>query len=196
MSRRRDRAPKEPVLFDLPLTPPPADPPSPTEQEVGTPALETDSAEAFADEPLAEPSSQGVEPTLAPLGRRALSGGADILLHAGALASLALGLYAMGIEPRLSHWPALALFILAFSFLYTVVSLAFWGQTAGMAWFGLAARESPQFPPSFVQASKRWAGGLLTLALAGLPILLALRGASLSDLLSGTRTYKGYSRTD
>ena len=139
MSRRRDRAPEEPVLFDLPLTPPPADPPSPTEQQVAPPPLEGDSPEAFADEAVA---SQGVEPTLAPLGRRALSGGADILVHAGALASLALGLYAMGIEPHLAHWPALALFILAFSFLYTVVSLAFWGQTAGMAWFGLAARDS------------------------------------------------------
>ena len=191
MSRRRDRAPEEPLLFDLPLRPPSVDPPSPTEQKVGTRPPEPDSAEAFVDESLAEPPSRGVEPTLAPLGRRALSGGADILVHAGALASVALGLYALGIEPRLSHWPALALFILTFSFLYTVVSLAFWGQTAGMAWFGLAARESPLFPPSFVQASKRWAGGLLTLALAGLPILLALRGASLSDLLSGTRTYEG-----
>ena len=189
MSRRRDGETEEPLLFDLPLRPRSAEPPSRPEQEVDTRPPEPESAE---DEPLPMPTRREAAATLAPLGLRALSAGADVLVHAGALASVVLGLYTLGIEPRLSHWPALALFILSFSFLYTVVSLAFWGQTAGMAWFGLAARESPQFPPSFVQASKRWAAGLLTLALAGLPILLALRGASLTDLLSGTRTYEGY----
>ncbi len=82
--------------------------------------------------------------------------------------------------------------MLAFSFLYTVVSLAFWGQTAGMAWFGLTARESPQFPLSFTQACIRWLGGLLTLSLAGLPLLLALGGRSLSDRLSRSKTFRGF----
>ena len=132
------------------------------------------------------------EPIIAHLWPRILSSGADLLVHAGALAAVALGIQFMTVEPRLEHWPSYLAFMTAFSYLYTVVALAFWGQTAGMAWFGLAARESPQFPLSFAQATIRWLAGLITLALAGLPLLLALGGSSLSDRMSRSKTYQGF----
>ena len=70
-----------------------------------------------------------------------------------------------------------------------MVSLAFWGQTAGMAWRGLQTRDRLQRPLTFRQAALRWAGGLLTFATAGLPLLLTLGGASLADWLSRSVTY-------
>ena len=88
----------------------------------------------------------------------------------------------------LSDWPAVALFLLSFSFLYTVVPLAFWGHTPGMAWAGLDARGRDGEPLAFDQTARRWIGGILTLLLLGLPLLLAFGGRSLSDLLSGSET--------
>lgn len=212
---RRDRryAEREPFLFDLPLEPPDpaaAAPPSEIAEEPARQLPERAiAAQGTPQEQAREPAHEEVafgehpqplewqsvvprEPIIAHLWPRILSAGADLLVHFGALAAIALGLQFMAVEPRLEHWPSLLAFMAAFSFLYTVVSLAFWGQTAGMAWFGLAARESPQFPLSFAQATIRWLGGVGTLALAGLPLLLALRGSSLSDRMSRSKTYQGF----
>ena len=82
-----------------------------------------------------------------------------------------------------------AIFLLAWSFLYFVVSLAFWGQTPGMAWAGLIARVGESEPLSFGQTARRWAATWLTWACAGLPGLLAFTGRSLADRMSGSRTY-------
>ena len=84
----------------------------------------------------------------------------------------------------------LLLFLLAWSFLYFVIALAFWGQTPGMAWAGVIARARAEEPLSFGQTVRRWAGAWLTWALAGLPGLLALTGRSLADRLSDSRTYE------
>ncbi len=109
----------------------------------------------------------------------------------GAIAAIAVtGARALGIAPSLRAVPGLLLFLLAWSFLYFVVSLAFWGQTPGMAWAGLVARSGETEPLSFGQTARRWAGTWLTWALAGLPGLLALSGRSLADRLSGSRTYE------
>jgi len=199
------------LLFDLPLEPPdraatpPEFPPAPTppepqatappSQESRSPPTPSPSLDEFREsysQPLDSQTVVTREPVIAHLWPRILSSGADLLLHAGALAALALGLQFMAVEPRLEHWPSYLAFMAAFSFLYTVVSLSFWGQTAGMAWFGLAARESPQFPLSFAQAAVRWLGGLVTVALAGLPLLLALSGSSLTDRMSRSKTYQGF----
>lgn len=86
-----------------------------------------------------------------------------------------------------------ALFALVFSFVYSVVPLAFWGHTPGMATAGLVARDDDGGPLTFGQTGLRWLGGLLTLAFAGLPLLLALGplgGRSLADRLSGSRTWR------
>ena len=122
------------------------------------------------------------------VGRRVAAGGADLLVHV-AVAVLALaGCRALGVMPAVADWPAFGVFLLSFSFLYTVVPLAFWGHTLGMTWAGLTAESTGGEPLSFDQTARRWLGALLTLATAGLPLLLAFRGRSLADRLSGSRT--------
>ncbi len=122
------------------------------------------------------------------IGRRAAAGAADLLVHV-AVAVLALaGCRTLGVMPAVADWPAFGVFLLSFSFLYTVVPLAFWGHTLGMTWAGLTAESTGGEPLSFDQTARRWLGALLTLATAGLPLLLALGGRSLADRLSGSRT--------
>ncbi|MBZ0149688.1 MAG: branched-chain amino acid ABC transporter permease [Pseudorhodoplanes sp.] len=70
-----------------------------------------------------------------------------------------------------------------------VISLAFWGQTPGMAWVGLVARTVAGEPLSFGQTALRWAGSWLTWATLGLAGLSALSGRSLADRVSGSATY-------
>jgi RDD family protein len=202
--RRKRRADDEPLLFDLPLAAPGVE-----ERRVTRGgAVQAVQSDLFAAEPEAdEDDERGEEsqslldleaesapealsgPVIAGVGARLLAGCADALLHLGVVAGLYLGLIALDVEPRLGHWPALAVFVAAFSFLSSVVSLAFWGQTAGMAWRGLQTRDRLQRPLTFRQAALRWAGGLLTFATAGLPLLTALGGASLSDWMSRSVTY-------
>jgi uncharacterized RDD family membrane protein YckC len=119
---------------------------------------------------------------------RAACGDLAILLAAGAVA--AIGATLLGAELDLASLPALLVFLLSFSFLYCVVSLAFWGQTPGMAWSGLIARSEETEPLSFGQTALRWLGHWLTWALLGLPGLLALSGRSLTDRMSGSSTYE------
>jgi len=129
-------------------------------------------------------------PALAPLARRlrAALGDLAILLSVGAAA--AVGATLLGARLGVESLPALLVFLLSFSFLYCVVSLAFWGQTPGMAWCGLIARSEETEPLSFGQTARRWLGHWLTWALLGLPGLLALSGRSLADRLSGSSTYE------
>ncbi len=119
---------------------------------------------------------------------RAACGDVAILLGVGAVA--AVGATLLGAELSLASLPALVVFLLSFSFLYCVVSLAFWGQTPGMAWSGLIARSEETEPLSFGQTALRWLGHWLTWMLLGLPGLLALSGRSLADRLSGSGTYE------
>ena len=58
-----------------------------------------------------------------------------------------------------------------------------------MAWAGLVSQNRDGEPLTFDQTARRWIGALLTLGTAGLPLLLALRGRSLADLLSGSVTW-------
>jgi hypothetical protein len=200
--RRRRSTDDEPLLFDLPLAPPERGPARSTAR-----AAAPLQPELFAEaEPLGEddderaaragmPEAAYVEapagPVIAGFAARLLAGGADALLHLGVLAGVYLGLIALQVEPRLDHWPALATLLVAFSFLSSVISLAFWGQTAGMAWRGLQSRDRLQRPLTFRQAVLRWAGGVLTFAAAGLPLLpLALGGATLADWISRSLTYQ------
>jgi uncharacterized RDD family membrane protein YckC len=119
---------------------------------------------------------------------RAACGDLAILLAAGGVA--AVGATLLGAHLGVESLPALLVFLLSFSFLYCVVSLAFWGQTPGMAWTGLIARSEETEPLSFGQTALRWLGHWLTWALLGLPGLLALSGRSLADRLSGSSTYE------
>lgn len=191
--RRPDEDPDEPLLFDLPLEPePPARkrPPRPIREErpaepdLGVLLDDTDPGRATHLPPSPGRRRAGLLSRLA-------AGAADLLVHAAVAVGVLVGCRAMGVRPILDDWPALALFLLAFSFLYTVVPLAFWGHTPGMAWAGLDARGRDGEPLAFDQTARRWLGVVLTLLLAGLPLLLALGGRSLSDFLSGSETLSG-----
>lgn len=125
----------------------------------------------------------------ASLGSRLAAGVADLLIHAAVLMIVLIGTRLLGVRTTLADAPALGVFLLAFSFLYTIVPLAFWGHTLGMAWTGLVSENRDGEPLTFGQTARRWLGGVLTLAAAGLPLLIALSGRSLADLLSGSVTW-------
>jgi len=120
------------------------------------------------------------------LSRRFRAAAADLLVLVAVVAVQLVGAHRLGAELKLSLWPAFVLFLVAFSYLYTVIPLAFWGQTPGMVWVGIVARSRDREPLAFGQTSRRWLGGILTLAAAGLPGLLALTGRSFADRLSGS----------
>jgi uncharacterized RDD family membrane protein YckC len=126
----------------------------------------------------------------APRAARFLASLADLVAHAAIVVLGLIGARQLGLRPQLSDWPGFALFLLSFSFLYEVVSLAFWGHTLGMVWAGITSRNRDGDALSFDQAIRRWLGGLLTTALAGIPLLLAFRGRALSDLFSSSETVR------
>lgn len=203
----KPRDPDEPLLFDLPLTGPgreeddealplrrrsaredrtaaPEPPPATRRGPVPVP----DPEPGFDDEPEEQPAASG----FAGRGRRYASGLADLMVHAAVLVVALLGCRGLGVRPEfIRDWPALGIFLLSFSFLYIVLPLAFWGQTLGMAWAGLTARNRDAEALTFSQTARRWLGGLLTTAILGLPLLVTGSRRSLTDLLSGSATYPG-----
>jgi uncharacterized RDD family membrane protein YckC len=208
MMRREEDTPDEPLLFDLPLEPergrrapapsapiserkraPRAAPPEPISPiSPIPPERPAPEASLSFDEPDEAPARANRRTGRAGLGSRISAAGADLIVHASVAVGVLVGCRLMGVHPVLSDWPAVALFLLSFSFLYTVVPLAFWGHTPGMAWAGLDARSRDGEPLAFDQTARRWIGGIVTLLLLGLPLLLAFGGRSLSDLLSGSET--------
>lgn len=191
MMRREEETPDEPLLFDLPLEPErgrSAPSPAPERKRARQPEPPVPEPVLAFDEPEELPEPKARPDGRAGLGRRISAAGADLLVHASVAVGVLVGCRLMGVHPVLSDWPAVALFLLSFSFLYTVVPLAFWGHTPGMAWAGLDARSRDGEPLAFDQTARRWIGGILTLLLLGLPLLLAFGGRSLSDLLSGSET--------
>jgi len=216
----RSHRPEGPTLFDLPLqepeedggeplaeeafpaaTPPRATPPRATPPSEA-PLMEAPPAGGFAgedawlplppspvdrEEDLAEPPAAPGPPSL---GDRFRAGFADLAVHAAVALAVLVGAELLGARPGVWDLPALALFLLVFSFLYSVVPLAFWGQTPGMIWAGLFCRGVEGYPLTFRETLRRWLGGLLTVALLGLPTLLAVGGRpSLTDRLSHSRTW-------
>lgn len=203
---RRDKphqSADEPLLFDLPLAGPEETPSEPLERPAPRrPAMPT-AARDVPEQPAGR--RRGPVPVPAPViddepepavedgrtgrGRRFAAGVADLLIHAAIGVATLVGLRSMGIKPDLSIAPALAVFLLSFSFLYTALPLAFWGQTPGMAWAGITSRNRDDEPLAFDQTARRWLGGLLTLALLGLPLLITGSRRSLTDLISGSATH-------
>ncbi len=198
MMRRPDKPkePDEPLLFDLPLAGPIEEEPVFEERKrpargarASAPATPARPVPVPDPEPLAEP-----EPTPSEFAGRAprfAAGGADLLVHAAILVVALLGVRGMGVRPALTVWPAFALFLLSFSFLYTVLPLAFWGHTLGMAWRGITSRNRDGEPLTFDQTLRRWVGGIVTVATLGLPLLVTGDRRSLTDVLSGSASYPG-----
>lgn len=129
-----------------------------------------------------------------PVGERLNAGLADLAVHLAVAAAAAGAALAMGVRPTAGAALPFVLFLLAFSLLYCTVPLAFWGRTPGMAWRGHTARGPGGEPLTFAQSGKRWVAALVTVALAGLPLVVALTGRSLADRLSGSRTVAGRER--
>jgi len=124
-----------------------------------------------------------------PLSVRWLAGLADLAVHLALAITLLFGARLLGVRAGLNDWVPIGFFLLVFSFFYSVLPLAFWGQTPGMAWAGVAARARFGESLTFPQTALRWVGSLLTVALLGLPILLAVGGRrSFSDRLSDSDT--------
>lgn len=201
--RRPDQDTDEPLLFDLPLeTPERQRPPAPPAAERKRPAPSASAAPSrpaverpreeeslLLDDTEEEEDPEPAAPRRLGLGTRFSSGAADLLVHGAVLIVLLIGVRLMGVRPALDDWPAFAVFLAAFSFLYLVVPLAFWGHTLGMAWAGLASRNADGEPLTFDQTARRWLGAVLTALLLGLPLLLTGPRRSLADRLSGSATY-------
>jgi uncharacterized RDD family membrane protein YckC len=196
--KKKSPGSEELPLFDLPLRESPeaprpqrsaaakAAPPRAAERRPAAPAYDEQLQLAELDE-IAE-AAPGVA-ARATIGDRFFAGLADLLLHALVVGLASLAVLLIGHPVGWRELPPFVAFGLLFSFLYSVFSLAFWGQTPGMAWAGHLARSVTGEPLTFGQTVLRWLGGLLTLALAGLPLLLALAGGrSLSDRISDSKT--------
>jgi uncharacterized RDD family membrane protein YckC len=198
---------EEPLLFDLPLSAPgsqqepeelPVTPkrPSPEPRRPAPPARS-------GPVPVPMPAAaEGAEPAppraggeFAGRGRRLAAGLADLVVHAAVMVLALFGCLGLGVRPGLREVPAFTAFLLSFSFLYTVLPLAFWGHTPGMAWAGITSHNRPGSggqdgePLTFDQTVRRWLGAMLTCALLGLPLLLAFGGRTLTDWISGSATY-------
>jgi len=203
---------RDPGLFDLPLDAPPpgtsevdepaeSTPPRSRERErlrtlplfdassetPEEPAIDSRQEAALRGRPVGVPSLPS--PRFAPLARRLAGAAGDLVILAAAGVLAAAGAGAMGVTTTRDHLPALLLFVLVFSFLYSVVPLAFWGSTPGMSWAGLVARTGAGEPLSFGQTALRWLASWVTWVSLGLLGLLSLTGRSLTDRLSGSGTY-------
>lgn len=205
MSKRKSPKDRELPLFDLPLH---ANDEEPEAVDVGDAIVED-----AGDLPIGSPRERSaaasyageIDRTLreipqepeaavpaagpAPLKDRFLSGALDLGIQVLVLGAAVAAVRAIGAPVRLADGLPFAIFGLIFSFLYWFIPLAFWGQTPGMAWVGNSAVRLNDEPLTFGQTLLRWIGALLTLALAGLPLLLAFGGGrSLSDRLSDSKT--------
>ena len=129
------------------------------------------------------------QPSEAPLSARFLGSALDLVALAAILALALFAVWSLGIDTTLALWPPLVLFLGSFSFLYTVVPLAFWGRTPGMAYAGIVSRSSDGLPLTISQTVLRWLGIWITYTAVGLPALVALSGVSISDLLSRSRVF-------
>lgn len=191
----RSRLSGEPNLFDLPLEPPTRSPTEAVAEEPGPqdprrPLPGEDSPERDVEAVGLGPTASA-EPRAASLARRWQAGLVDLGAHLAMAVLLGLGAWLLGARIGWGQAGGLTLFLTVFSFLYTVYSLAFWGQTPGMLLARVVARSDEHGALTFGQTALRWLGGLLTLATLGLASLLALFGGrSLSDRLSGTRSWE------
>ncbi len=201
---RQDRTPEEPSLFDLPLASgsgaaSPEDKrrgargerPLRTEAPESLPLFGAGSTATESRRLHAVPAAERAAPATASAGagRRWLAGLGDLALHSAVFVLLLAGARALGAEVGAAALAPAGVTLLLFSLLYTVLPLAFWGQTPGMSWAGIASGSIDGEPLSFGQSFRLWLGGLLTLALVGLPALLVFGGRSLSDRLGGARTF-------
>lgn len=184
-------------LFDLPLFGPTAAEPIEGERspEIAAPPLPlfpategTEATDAAETSTLPEPSQPA--PATASATQRLLAGLADLLVLAAVVAFLMTGLVFWEVALRWSLWPGFIVFSAFFSFVYTTVPLAFWGQTPGMALVGIRARDLEDRALSFGQTALRWLAAVASALLIGLPTLVLPAGLSIGDRISHSRTLR------
>lgn len=178
------RAPQQATLFELDEEEEPA-----LAESVELPlALEPLPATAPRQRVAARVAAVSRGPAVASFRARLFAGLVDLGVQVAVAAVAVGGARGLGVEPALAQLPAFALLLLVFSLFYTVVPLAFWGKTPGMAAVGLACQAGDDLPLTFAEALRRWLGELLTVLLLGLPGLLALGGRrrSLADRWSSS----------
>lgn len=170
-----------PDVAEAPLTP------SPSDAAPAAPAALADADEV--DEPGAVVEEAGADAPVA-FARRFAAGLADVVIL-GLFGALELAAGAILLELRFP--PAALLGLGAFLLLAALVLLVLvpfvWGATPGMALADLRVSAADGGSPTLAAATLRFAGALLTAALAGVPLLVAAfdrKGRTLSDLLSGT----------
>lgn len=195
--RRSGQTSREPALFDLPLMVDPEiadgaglEVASRAERRPQGPVAEAEQIDLPAPPPAEDEAADGFEGRLSAglIGPRFLAGAIDAGCGGVALGVLVSGASLLGAPVRGVDWPAYLLALLVFSFFYAVFSLTFWGRTPGMLRAGLSVSSRHGGPVTIGQAVLRWAGGVATVGLLGLPTLLALlERRSLADYLSGTR---------
>lgn len=186
--------PAAPLPDDLFAEPAPDRPPSrPAAGPEADDPLGWDVVERQRDRelPASAPASAAAprRPGLLP---RLVAAAVDSLLLATVGGVALVGAVLLDAPAGLALLPGLTLLLLVFSFAYSVIPLAFWGATPGMAAAHLVARDRDGGPLTFGQTALRWLGGLLTALFAGLPLLLALRGLgarSPADRLSRSLTW-------
>ena len=123
---------------------------------------------------------------------RLQAGLVDLALHVLTALGLVAAAIAVGVRPQAGLWPGFAGALCAFSFLYYTITLAFWGQTPGMVFSQLRATDQEGQPLHFLQTVLRWLAACLTVACAGLPVVLLVTGRSLADRLSGSEVVVDY----
>lgn len=142
--------------------------------------------------PAAAPAATAAGEPAAPVRARVVAGLLDLGFHLLVAGGALLGASLLGAPPRPAQLPGFVALVLVVSLFYTVVPLAFWGRTPGMAAVGIACRSDDGQPIAFADAGRRWLGGLLSVLLLGLPALLLLAdGRSLADRLSGRTPARG-----
>lgn len=135
-------------------------------------------------EDRATPRPEACPPSMASAFSRLFAGVVDLIVHGAVLLLVLVGELALGVPPTWAQWPAFAVFLLAFSFPYTAIALAFWGQTPGMSVAGFEVRTAERENLTLPQTAVRWFAAILSYSLLGLPLLLAITGRSLGDRLS------------
>lgn len=181
-SRRRSGARATLDLF--PATSVPSATPAPSAPDFGDAEIRV-AADAGIDAVV-----DADEPTAVAFARRVAAGLADLLILAlvGAV-ELAAGALLLDLRFPPPAFIPLAAFLLLAALVLLVLAPFVWGTTPGMALADLRIRAEDGGSPTLAAAFLRFAGFLLTGALAGVPLLVAAfdrRGRTLADLVSRT----------
>ena len=147
-----------------------------------------ESAPLFPNASEPEPAAPFVEKSAA-AGARAKAFAADALLCALTSAAAFLGAAAsVPRSPAAGSWLWCGLFAIEVSFFLCVPSLALFGKTPGMALADITVEREDGEKPPIPGILRRWLAGLVTILLAGLPLLTMAfdaRRRSPADLASG-----------